>query len=96
MSVRSLESGDYPFANEGGLLAYMMADIDPTEAGFSLAGYLLMSGFLSVLSLARLVSLLLTVRSSAVTYSATFVWGGFMTGNWAQVRAITICGESCS
>ena len=44
--VLSLESGEHPFGSEGGLLAYMLSEIDPTEAGFPLAGFLLMSGFL--------------------------------------------------
>lgn len=74
------------------LWKYLMEDVDSSQTTAPLAAYCFMTGYMcvnsnipsSTITNTRVLSL-----SDVISFSAIFVWCGFQTGNFAQVRSPT-------
>jgi hypothetical protein len=69
------------------LRVWLTEDVDPQRASASMASFCFMTGFLFVMSASLpYVRLRFDVNRDAISVSASFVWCGFQTGNFIQVR----------
>lgn len=72
------------------LWQYLMQDVDPKQTTGPLAAYCFMTGYMCALFAVITVVVPLThfLSSDVISFSAIFVWCGFQTGNFAQVRFV--------
>ena len=84
---RSEQDEDAPASS---LWTYLMADVDPAQSTGPLAAFCFMTGYMCVQfffpsSYSKLPRIPLPKTRDAISFSATFVWCGFQTGNFIQV-----------
>jgi hypothetical protein len=81
-------------SRRGGLKDYLMTTVDPERSTIPLAAYCFMTGWMCAafnpVSFLIVICLLsISSHSSAVSFSAVFVWCAFQTGNSLQVRPLS-------
>lgn len=93
----STTAGDAERAGRGrtvSLWNYLMTDVDSKETTGPLAAYCFMTGYMYVSSCPAHEKIYnrscAPIRSDVVSFSAIFVWCGFQTGNFAQVRLLHV------
>jgi hypothetical protein len=86
---------DVAESKSNALWTYLTASVDPAKCTQCLAAFSFMTGFMSVLLLGQLRLFTESFDSDVISFSAIWVWCGFQTGNFIQVKILADVARFC-